>query len=48
MIHVFDPDDFETVFRSDGKYPIREAFMTLAHYNKHYNNGLQGVITGYE
>ena len=30
FVHIFDPNDFETVIRSDGKYPTREAFMTLA------------------
>jgi hypothetical protein len=34
FVHIFDPNDFETVIRSDGKYPTREAFMTLAQYNK--------------
>ena len=45
FVHIFDPNDFETVIRSDGKYPTREAFMTLAHYNKKYNNGVQGILT---
>lgn len=45
FVHLFDPDDFETVFRADGKYPIREAFMTLTHYNKKYNGNVQGIIT---
>lgn len=45
FVHIFDPNDFETVFRSDGKYPIREAFLTLAHYNKKYNGGTQGILT---
>ncbi|CAC5408175.1 unnamed protein product [Mytilus coruscus] len=45
FVHVFDPDDFETVFRADGKYPIREAFMTLTHFNRKYNGNVQGIIT---
>ena len=42
FVHIFDPNDFETVFRSDGKYPTREA---LCHYSKKYNNGVQGILT---
>lgn len=45
FVHLFDPNDFETVFRSDDKYPVREAFMTLAHYNKKYNADIQGIVT---
>ena len=45
FVHIFDPKDFETVFRSDGKYPIREAFLTLSYYNKKYNNEIQGIVT---
>lgn len=45
FVHIFDPNDFETVFRSDGKHPKREAFLTLNHYNKKYNGGTQGILT---
>lgn len=45
LVHVFDPNDIETVFRADGKYPQREAFHTLAHFNKKFNNNTQGLLT---
>ncbi|KAJ8299736.1 hypothetical protein KUTeg_023796 [Tegillarca granosa] len=45
LVHLFDPNDIETVFRADGKYPMREAFHTLAHFNKKFNNNTQGLLT---
>lgn len=45
MVHISDPKDFEEVFRSDAKHPIRQAFFMLAHYNKKYNGNVQGLLT---
>lgn len=32
IIHVFDPSDFETIFRNQGKYPIRPPNEFVRHY----------------
>ncbi|CAG2161721.1 unnamed protein product [Oppiella nova] len=49
IIHIFDPKDFETVFRSQGKCPMRPANEFVSHYrlqNKHKypNVGLSNMM----
>ncbi|XP_060076154.1 probable cytochrome P450 12d1 proximal, mitochondrial [Ylistrum balloti] len=45
LVHTFDAADMETVYRNDGKFPIREAFFTLSHYNKKFVSNCQGLLT---
>ncbi|XP_033752268.1 probable cytochrome P450 12d1 proximal, mitochondrial [Pecten maximus] len=45
MVHTFDAADVETVYRNEGKYPVREAFMTLGHFNKKFQSNSQGLLT---
>ena len=35
IIHIFDPKDFETVFRNQGKCPIRPPNEFVSHYRTH-------------
>ncbi|RWS13646.1 cytochrome P450-like protein [Dinothrombium tinctorium] len=35
VVLVFEPKDFETVFRSQGKYPIRPPNEFVCHFRKH-------------
>ena len=44
IVHLFDPTDIETVYRSDGKIPQRHAFFMLEVYNKRSNH-VQGLLT---
>ena len=44
FVHVFDPDDIETVFRSDSKYPERFMIPLLSIYEKRMNR-IPGVAT---
>lgn len=32
IVVAFNPEDFETVFRNEGIYPIRNALQTIAYY----------------
>ncbi|GFY47387.1 ecdysone 20-monooxygenase, partial [Trichonephila inaurata madagascariensis] len=34
VVHLFDPDDFEKVFRYQGRYPIRRISDFLVHYRR--------------
>ncbi|OWF37350.1 probable cytochrome P450 12d1 proximal, mitochondrial [Mizuhopecten yessoensis] len=45
LVHIVDPKDVETVYRNDGKFPVREAFFTLNHYNKKFQANCQGLLT---
>lgn len=45
LVHVFKPEDMETVYRSEGTRPKRDSFRMLNKYNQMYNNGVQGIIT---
>ncbi|XP_041367863.1 probable cytochrome P450 12a5, mitochondrial [Gigantopelta aegis] len=45
LVHVFNPRDIETIFRHEGKYPIRQAFFMLKRYNEKYNNNVSGVLS---
>lgn len=47
FVHISDPKDIEEVFRSDSQHPIRQAFFMLSHYNKKYNENVQGLLTRY-
>lgn len=45
VVHLFKPEDFETVFRHQGKYPLRPVSEFLKHYrlnnpHKYDNAGL--------
>ncbi|XP_067656061.1 probable cytochrome P450 12a5, mitochondrial [Haliotis asinina] len=44
LLHLYKPEDYETVYRNDGKYPVRNSFFMLRRYNKKYNNGIHGII----
>ncbi|CAG2102706.1 unnamed protein product [Medioppia subpectinata] len=49
IIHIFDPKDFEVVFRSQGKCPIRPANEFVSHYrlnnaHKYPNVGLSNMM----
>lgn len=47
IVHLFDPTDIETVYRSDGKIPQRHAFFMLEVYNKRSNH-VQGLLTSHD
>lgn len=47
LVHVFRPEDIETVYRLEGARPRREGFRLLQKYNNKYNDGVQGIITRY-
>ncbi|XP_047985984.1 cytochrome P450 302a1, mitochondrial isoform X2 [Leguminivora glycinivorella] len=32
LLHVFDPDDIETVFRQDDRFPARRSHVAMQHY----------------
>ncbi|GFU13037.1 ecdysone 20-monooxygenase [Nephila pilipes] len=34
VVHLFEPDDFETVFKYQGRYPIRRISDFLVHYRR--------------
>lgn len=36
MVFLFDPNDFETVFRTEGKYPVRRGLETLEYFRGVY------------
>ncbi|XP_071100115.1 probable cytochrome P450 12a5, mitochondrial [Haliotis cracherodii] len=44
LLHLYKPEDYETVYRNDGKYPVRNSFFMLQRYNKKYNDGIHGII----
>ena len=44
MVHVMDPDDFEKVFRAEGKYPRRPTIDFWVEQRKRRNRS-PGVIT---
>lgn len=33
-LHLFDPNDFETVYQADGKYPKRNSVPSFVYYRK--------------
>ena len=43
LLHVYDPDDIETVFRQDHRYPGRRSHIAMLHYRLNkpdvYNTG---------
>ncbi|XP_075970526.1 cytochrome P450 302a1, mitochondrial [Anticarsia gemmatalis] len=43
LLHVYDPDDIETVFRQDHRYPARRSHVAMYHYRTNkpqvYNTG---------
>ncbi|XP_049865928.1 cytochrome P450 302a1, mitochondrial isoform X2 [Pectinophora gossypiella] len=47
LLHVFDPDDIEAVFRQDDRYPARRSHVAMYHYRMSkphvYNTG--GLIS---
>ena len=45
VVHLFNPDDIETVYRNDGKIPQRHAFFMLQTYNTRRANNVQGLLT---
>lgn len=32
LLHVFDPEDIEVVFRQDHRYPARRSHVAMLHY----------------
>lgn len=36
MVFLFDPNDFETIFRTEGKYPVRRGLDTLEYFRGTY------------
>lgn len=34
VVQIFSPEDFETVFRYQGRYPLRPISEFLAHYRR--------------
>ena len=36
IIFLFDPNDFELVFRTEGKYPVRRGLETLEYFRETY------------
>nr|ABC96069.1 cytochrome P450 CYP302A1 [Manduca sexta] len=47
VIHVYDPDDIEAVFRQDDRFPARRSHLAMYHYRKNkpqvYNTG--GILS---
>ncbi|KAM3962950.1 cytochrome P450 302a1, mitochondrial [Aphomia sociella] len=43
LLHVFEPDDIEAVFRQDDRYPARRSHVAMYHYRvnkpQYYNTG---------
>lgn len=43
LLHVFDPEDIEAVFRQDDRYPARRSHVAMYHYRVNkphvYNTG---------
>ena len=43
VVHLFNPDDIQTVFRLEGKFPMRKSHTALAKYRLQcphlYNDG---------
>lgn len=43
VLHVYDPEDIEAVFRQDHRYPARRSHVAMFHYRLHkphvYNTG---------
>ncbi|XP_059479866.1 probable cytochrome P450 301a1, mitochondrial [Neocloeon triangulifer] len=48
LVFVFNPQDIETVFRSDSQWPFRPPLKSLAYYRKHtrkdFFKGVGGVL----
>ncbi|XP_068083426.1 probable cytochrome P450 301a1, mitochondrial isoform X2 [Anabrus simplex] len=48
-VFVFNPEDAQTVFRNEGKWPIRDAVKSLSYYRtvlrKDVYHGIAGIIT---
>lgn len=36
FIFTYDPKDIETIFRSEGKFPVRRGFDTLEYFRATY------------
>lgn len=43
LVHVYDPEDIEAVFRQDDRYPARRSHVAMLHYRmgkpEVYNTG---------
>ncbi|KAK3583387.1 hypothetical protein CHS0354_040351 [Potamilus streckersoni] len=48
-INIFDPDDAELIFRTEGKWPLRDSFFFMQkHFNILHNKGVHGLATAQE
>lgn len=49
LLHVYDPEDIEAVFRQDGRLPSRRSHLAMFHYRMSkpdvYNTG--GLLSTY-
>lgn len=36
LVLAFEPEDFEDILRTEGKFPIRNGLLTLKHYRNTY------------
>lgn len=46
MLMLYSPEDFETVFRNEGIYPIRPGLQTLHYYRKNLRPDIYGEYGG--
>ncbi|XP_068083408.1 probable cytochrome P450 49a1 [Anabrus simplex] len=49
MVYIFDPQDFETVFRNEGPWPARQSLSSIKEYRgvlrKDFYKGIGGLAT---
>ncbi|KAL5007841.1 hypothetical protein ScPMuIL_016647 [Solemya velum] len=45
LVHLYDANDIQNLLHQEGRYPIRHASFMLEHYNRKYNNDVQGLFT---
>lgn len=46
MIFIYDPADFEAVYRNEGQYPIRQGIDSADYYRKVHRKDLFSETTG--
>lgn len=46
VVTVFDPNDIEKVFRTEGVYPNRRAFDTLKYYRNKFRPEIYSEVGG--
>lgn len=36
LVFVFEPKDMETIYRTEGQYPMRQGFDSMIYYRTHW------------